>query len=46
MTVETLPAVPVLKATASVEEVVAALKLAGGVIIRNAVGQAALAQIE
>ncbi|KAJ5623674.1 hypothetical protein N7490_012279 [Penicillium lividum] len=46
MTVETRLSVPVVKATASVDELVAALKLAGGVIIRNAVSQAALDQIE
>jgi hypothetical protein len=46
MTVETRLLVPVVKATASVDEIVANLKLAGGVIIRNAVGQAALDQIE
>ncbi|KAJ5705875.1 hypothetical protein N7536_001564 [Penicillium majusculum] len=46
MTVEPKLSVPVVKATASVDEIVAALKLAGGVIIRNAVGQATLDQIE
>lgn len=38
--------VPVVNATASVDEIVAALKVAGGIIIHNAVGQEALDQIE
>lgn len=46
MTINASSAVPVLDATASVEEIVATIKVAGGVIIRNAVGQTALDQIE
>lgn len=46
MTVKTRPAVPVVNGTASADEIAAALKVAGGVIIRNAVSQEALDQIE
>ncbi|OGE54274.1 hypothetical protein PENARI_c006G01653 [Penicillium arizonense] len=46
MAVKTRPAVPVVKGTASADEIAAALKVAGGVIIRNAVSQEALDQIE
>lgn len=46
MAINPTTTVPVVNATASVEEIVAALKVAGGVIIRNAVGQEALDQIE
>jgi hypothetical protein len=46
MATNTIPSVPVMDATASVNEIVAALKVAGGVIILKAVSQEILDQVE